>query len=272
MVAAGVALALAAGCGGGGTPENGRARYRADGTVLEAPGRGAMLCFGVDMSLPPGCSGPPITNWDWNAVGGEQSAQGVTWGDYRVVGTWDGRSFTLVEPPTARPPAAPARDVGPDSPCDPGEAGWRAPEPARATPEHLERAVALARSQPDLAGVWIDDPSRPRADGTMRHGDLVLNTAFTGDIERHTERLRAVWGGALCVPRHERTLAELQAVIGRLGTEDAQREFGVLRAAVHEPANVVEVGVILATPELQAALDARFGHGVVRAEGALQPV
>ncbi len=65
------------------------------GTVLQKDDEEAQLCLGaVAESYPPQCSGPEIVGWDWDAVDGEESASGVTWGAYAVTGTWDGTVFT----------------------------------------------------------------------------------------------------------------------------------------------------------------------------------
>lgn len=70
----------------------------AQGTVLQPDGEPAMLCLGaVAESYPPQCSGPELAGWDWTAVGGEESASGVTWGAYALTGTWDGERFTATE-------------------------------------------------------------------------------------------------------------------------------------------------------------------------------
>jgi hypothetical protein len=62
--------------------------YEASATVLDDGRRGPMLCLGMILtSLPPQCGDVPIANWDWNAVEGEHSQAGTTWGDYHVVGT-----------------------------------------------------------------------------------------------------------------------------------------------------------------------------------------
>lgn len=64
------------------------------GTVLQKDDEAPQLCLGaVAESYPPQCSGPEITGWDWNAVDGEETASGVTWGAYAVTGTWDGTVF-----------------------------------------------------------------------------------------------------------------------------------------------------------------------------------
>ena len=65
------------------------------GTVLQKDGEGAQLCLGaVAESYPPQCTGETLAGWDWDAVDGEESASGVTWGAYAVTGTWDGSVFT----------------------------------------------------------------------------------------------------------------------------------------------------------------------------------
>jgi len=66
----------------------------AQATVLQKDAEEPQLCLGtVAESYPPQCSGPEITGWDWDAVEGEESASGVTWGAYAVTGTWDGTTF-----------------------------------------------------------------------------------------------------------------------------------------------------------------------------------
>ena len=71
-------------------------------TVLEQrgetpfPKHGAMLCLGaMAMSYPPQCGDVPIANWNWDAVEGEEKASGASWGQYHVVGTYDGEIFTV---------------------------------------------------------------------------------------------------------------------------------------------------------------------------------
>jgi len=65
------------------------------GTVLQKDGEEPQFCLGgVAESYPPQCGGPEIVGWDWDAVDGEESASGVTWGAYALTGTWDGTVFT----------------------------------------------------------------------------------------------------------------------------------------------------------------------------------
>lgn len=72
----------------------------ATATVLQRTAdQSAMLCAGaIADSLPPQCGGPAIAGWDWDAVDDEETVNGVTWGEYELVGTWDGTTFTLTRP------------------------------------------------------------------------------------------------------------------------------------------------------------------------------
>jgi hypothetical protein len=76
-------------------------RFDIIATVLETAGRGAQVCTGgVEYSRPPQCSGRPIAGWSWGDVDGEQSVSGTTWGEYHLIGTWNGEQVTLTELPT----------------------------------------------------------------------------------------------------------------------------------------------------------------------------
>ena len=107
--------------------------YEADMTVLEQRGgtfskHGPMLCLGaMAMSYPPQCGDVPIANWDWDAVEGEEKASGASWGQYHVVGTYDGETFTVtkVGPYEDHPPTF-GNEVDFSSPCQAPEGGGRA--------------------------------------------------------------------------------------------------------------------------------------------------
>lgn len=238
-------------------------RYQASATVLEAPGEKPQLCLGVVLtSLPPQCGGPEIVNWMWSAVSDEASANGVTWGEYHVVGTFDGERFTLTEPPGPYRTASAPPDLF-ASPCPEPSGGWTRPDPSRAGGDEQTKAIDHARTQPDFAGVWIDQ------NGT---GPTILNVKFTGDLERHEREIRAIWGGALCVSKAERTLHELRSI--QNDVQNRMREFGLtmLSAGVNELDNVVALEVVVEHDDTQQRLDKRYGKGVVRIDARLQPV
>ncbi|WP_433222306.1 hypothetical protein [Microtetraspora malaysiensis] len=256
-------------------------RYQADATVLSNPQHGPQLCAFVAQSLPPQCDGPDIIGWDWNGV--QHSAQnGVRWGEYHVVGTWDGKSLTLTEPPrSARQHSDAPRDRSRfTTPCPKPVRGWRPVDPAKATDRAMEAALARAQKLPGYAGSWLDQSYLEEIDGydskdrryVERYANdpkrLVLNLMFTGDLAARESAIREVWGGALCLSRAERTEAELRAL-----QERAMKETkGAQSASVDERADRVEIGVWVVTPELQREIDEKYGEGLVVLEGFLKPV
>lgn len=244
--------------------------YEANTTVLESPDHGPELCFGgVADSLPPQCGGVPIEGWDWQLVEGEESLAGTTWGDFRVMGTYDGERFTLVE-------AGPYRAQGPDDhditvPCPEPAGGWSAPDPERATEADLRRVMRAAEAEPDSAGFWIDYVHQT-SESTPPEETIAV-AAFTGDLERHERELRELWGGPLCLVEHERTMDELLRAQRELGG-DIRRELGlqVTWSGTFVVENVVDVGVVVAPEEVGRAVDERYGEGAVRLVPGLVPV
>lgn len=259
-------------------PAPGDQVYEGDGTVLESGEHGPQLCLGgIATSYPPQCGGPDIAGWAWDAVEGEESASGTTWGSYHVIGTYAEGTFTLTEPVTAAQPPADDPDDATDfsSPCPEPAGGWVVVDPATATAEAQQAAAEHAAEQRDFAGMWIDHSINPALADGLDPGEealaddptkLVLNARFTGDLERHERELRALWGGALCVSGAQRTEAELAAIQAELASE-----AGMLWSSTDVVHNRVELGVIV-DDGMQAALDARYGHGVVRVVPALRPM
>ncbi|MEV1130586.1 hypothetical protein [Agromyces sp. NPDC049794] len=104
------ALLMLAGCAGQGggaatddawapTPPPLPAEATAVGTVLEKDGTPELCLGAIAESYPPQCGGPEVIGWDWDAVEGEETAAGVTWGAYAVWGDWDGETFTITREP-----------------------------------------------------------------------------------------------------------------------------------------------------------------------------
>lgn len=253
--------------------------YEATATVLQAPGDVPRLCHNVMDSYPPQCHGPELVGWDWDAVDAE-SANGTTWGEYHVVGTWDGERFTLVEPAQPADPALSHAAAEPDfsSACPEPAGGWRPVDPAKATFEAQEAALARAAEAPDYAGAWLDqsyldelavDRDDPAAMEEVANDPTraVLNLAFTGDLAEREQWIREVWGGPLCLSQAERTLQELFDIQRRVH-EDLPDVF---TSGVDETRNVVTVTVMVVTPELQREVEQRYGEAVVL-DGWLKPV
>ena len=248
-------------------------RFAVTATVLESPEHGPQLCSAVAESYPPQCNGPDIVGWDWSTVPAE-SVAGTTWGEYRLVGTFDGERFTLTEPATvAEPGDAPAWTLEPDftPPCDEPADGWVAADPATATAEALQEAFARASAISTYAGGWINQPDDD-PDQTPDQTDpsrTVLVLRFTGDgLEEHAQQIREVWGGPLCVASAQRTEAELFDLQQRASADLP----GLVSSAVDVVRNAVNVTLLRATTDQQAAFDAEYGDGLVVLFGMLEPI
>jgi hypothetical protein len=255
---------------GPGASPSAEQRYEADATVLQADGP-ARLCLGsIADSLPPQCGDVPIVGWSWDDVEGEQRVNGVIWGDYHVVGTYDGAVFTVLDVSARETPAPDPGDPF-AAPCPTPEGGWVAVNPDQASEKDRIEAMRLAQDEPDFAGIWIDY----LADGLNEEdpGPYVLNVAFTGDIDRHEVELRAVWGGPLCVVQFERTYRELLSIQEDLsGGAAAALGLLLLWSATDEVTNRVEIGVVLSGAEEEADLEATYGNGAISVDSALRPI
>jgi hypothetical protein len=248
-------------------------RYRATATVLETAGGEPRLCLGaIATSLPPQCGDVPIGNWDWGAVAGERRRSGVLWGEYSVVGTFDGASFTVLHARRSQGPEAPSDDHFPiETPCNEPDGGWVAVDPTRATDADLQAAKRWAEAQHDFAGVWIDHFRR--SSKSEHPGPFVLNVAFTGELDERWSKLRALWGGPLCVVRYQRTYQELRRIQNELADGvAADVGFQLLWSSTDVVYNQVEIGVVVAGEGGRKALEGLYGAGAVRISPALEPV
>jgi hypothetical protein len=248
------------------------------GLVLESPGHGPQFCLGaILLSLPPQGGGPEIPNWDWAAVTGHTRLNGTTWGSYTLVGTYDGRAFTMTRPPSSRAEPEALAPIDPDhdplrTPCPVPLGGWRVLDPVRTTDESMERTLDAARGLAGYAGAWVDQSVNPAArrsdeDSALLMNDpekLIINVAVTGDTAAAEAELREIWGGALCVSSARHTEGELRRVLDEVtGTP------GALGAGCGH--DRVDLEVIQDDGSLQRELDDRFGPGLVVVTSALRP-
>lgn len=257
--------------------------YEADTVVLEQragsghPTHGPMLCLGAQAdSYPPQCGSVPIANWDWDAVEGEEKASGASWGQYHVVGTYDGETFTVTDvlPYEDHPPNF-WSEVDFSSPCQEPEGGWVLPDPEQALQQDASGANAYAQRQPDVVTSWVTHIKPGKLTGAVDEFDpVIFNAVFTGNLERHEAEIRKRWRGPICIvagegpTKRELIRIRVQAeayVTGELGLQ-------MLGSDCCGVAHVIEIGVV-ADPEGvgQAALDARW-PGIVFLYPALRPV
>ncbi|MGA4993883.1 hypothetical protein [Nonomuraea bangladeshensis] len=248
-------------------------------SVLESPGHGSQMCAAMQESLPPQCGGPDIVGWDWSKVQHE-SVQGAKWGQYRVVGTWDGSRLTLTEPPGAAVQGR-LEEHRLNSPCPVPEGGWRPADPAKATQEALQATQQRLENEETVGGVWLDQSyldSIPGYDGSKREWaekyandptKLVLNVKFTGDLAGREAWIRESWGGVLCVSQAQRSLETLRQIQEFVGDDLGQR---ITSTSVDIMKEQVVVGVWVAGEELQQRLEDKYGEGVVLQQAVLKPV
>jgi hypothetical protein len=126
------------------------------GTVLQKEGEDAQFCLGAVMeSYPPQCSGPVIVGWEWPDDGMFESASGVTWGTYAVVGTWDGVEFTPTQPPIPLALYDPMVQ-DPDPRADPANAGDNSADLLTRVQDELTAwtEVTVLSSYSDNGYVW----------------------------------------------------------------------------------------------------------------------
>jgi hypothetical protein len=253
-------------------------RYQVTATVLQSREHGPELCLDIVLtSFPPQCGGVPVTNWRWDQVEGEQAVSGTTWGLFRLVGTYDGASFTVVRaeraPQTPQPSHAEQFKNEPKSPCPQPKGGWEVPDPARRSERYLETVSRAARAQPDFAGLWLSYLEPMGNNVAEQPGEFVLNVAFTGDLARHRTELRPQWGGRLCVTRQQRSYHQLLRIQRELqGAAAADLGVQVLDTGIDEYANAVDLRVVVLDAQARKAIDQRYGAGAVQATAALTPV
>jgi hypothetical protein len=274
-----VSGALLTGCAGTAAPAppptdgGAEQRYAVSTTVLESPDHGPQLCLGgVAESYPPQCGGPDVVGLDWAEVDGEESANGTTWGTYGLVGTWDGGTLTLTEPPGS--PESVPRPEGPpetefSTPCDAPEGGWAVVDETLAGEEHRGAAVNYANEQPDFGAAWLD---RDASFAGARPDDVnagVLTFSFTGDLQPHETELRRRYGGPLCVVEAEHSQAELVELQAAVQDELPGVALGSNADAVR---GVVEVMVPVVDDDVLQRIAAVDPDGLVRAHGMLVPV
>jgi hypothetical protein len=219
-------------------------------TVLD-DGDGPELCLGaVAESYPPQCGGPKLDGFDFGDVGAE-TASGVTWGSYALVGTFDGTTFTVTDATPAAlydPMAEPPVD-GLDAACSvPGGSGV-----GRTSPEDMDATLAAATALPGYATSWLS-------------GDTI-NVAVTEDAAGAEATLRRTWDGGLCVTTVERTDADLTAI-----NTELQAALGdqLLTSGSTAP-DTLDAHVVFDDGSIQDWADATWGEGLVRVTSALVP-
>lgn len=234
--------------------------YEAVGLVLESRDGDVGLCLGGVMeSLPPQCEGIPLEGWDWDAVSGEETAAGVTWGDFRVTGYYDGETFTLDGAGPIPSPEPPPEEDRYATPCTEPPDGWEVTDPERMSVEDTGRVSESLVDDPEHAALWVDRTG----------GSVILNAAFTGSLDRHEAEIRKLWGGPLCMIERGRSHKELAAIQRELSNDP---RVEVLWSDIDQVKGQVLLSVVAMDDAMRVELEERYGAGAVKVMESLHPV
>jgi hypothetical protein len=141
----------------------------------------------------------------------------------------------------------------------------------------MDKTFRKARRLDGYAGSWLDQSINPASSSTdMDDAELmndpeklIINVAVTRHVASAERKLRAIWGGALCVSLARHTEDELEAV--RDAVLDQCLETGNL-LSISAGHDHVDVEVIFDDGSLQQDLDRSYGDGLVVVRSALRPL
>ncbi len=242
------------------------------GTVID-DGQALLCPSGVMTSLPPQCEGVPVLGLDWSTVEGVETAGGVRWADFTLVGTYDGSVFELTRPPEPPPVGGEETPFSTPLPCDEPEGGWQIINAA--TADRDGAAVGYARAQPEFMGNWSHRLPAEAAAYSVKV------FTFTGKLAEHEQAIRDIYGGPVCVSLAHRSLAELEAIRSRVKEVIVSPEAeaagiylsnGGYGDTIDVLTGQIEFYVLAAEAGAQGWLDAQFGQGTVTLQGRLQRV
>lgn len=121
---------------------------------------------------------------------------------YVLVGTFDGKTFTLTGPAVVddRSVKRPTY-VSPEltTPCPEPSGGWRPVDPAKATNPAFEATSKRAGAESGFGGLWIDqqylDDKTAETEAANDPARFIVNVTTTGDVAAMERKLREIWGG-----------------------------------------------------------------------------
>lgn len=248
----------------------GQQEYFGSGTVLENKLHGPQLCLGaVGMSLPVQCGGPDIANWDWTRIAPATAIGDSKDGSYVVHGIYVDGDFTLTRPPIdsakfkGELPSTeePERDFA--TPCPEPAEGWFPKSRQKLDEYAMDRAAPFAEKIPGYSELWLDQSNNEGTENDPNR--VILNVRVTKDVKEAETAMRAVWKGALCVSKAERTEAELR----RIQNETQHMAKGLMLTSSSGDDHVAVSVILDDGGRLQKAFDGTYGAGVVRVRSAL---
>ncbi|MDR7252369.1 hypothetical protein J2X46_001345 [Nocardioides sp. BE266] len=227
-------------------------------------GSGPMACRNgnwQDLS-PPACQEFAITGWDWDPAWDFEEKDGVRWGTFQMVGTFDGETFAVDE--VSQPEPEPYESDF-EIPCPTPDGGWQVADPSRTTQDAMLGLGNVAEDIPGFAMVAVSTSAgQPGPRDPM---DAVVSLYVAGDPAAAEEIVREWWGGMLCVTQVEHSHDELEKVQMALLDIPGMNEVGSGNTD-----NQVDLVVLNDDGSIQQWVDQEFGEGVVVVESNLRPV
>ncbi len=256
------------------------------GLVIDE-GNGPVLCgMGILTSDPPQCEGIPIVGLDWDTVDHELKS-GTRFGDLTLIGNTDYDTFTLSEP-AFNINYFKARQTGEDAsesestppPCPEPEGGWWSDttDGTRVGSQDYNEAIDVVNRR-ELIDIDIYEPDEARPDHVnvspsdtgWTPGVLVIRMpAVRPDDE---ERIRASWGGPLCLVAEDApTIRDLDRLVDEIFDRWTELVSPHPGAALYRDGDKISVVMNVATVEAQERLDAEYGPGLVEVSGRFWPI
>lgn len=239
--------------------------------VVDA-GNGPRLCL-ISTADRSTCEGPAVVGLDWAQIPWAQRDGTVTSARMLLVGQWDtpSQSFVVGSPPTdgslheaSSPELRPIWNEGTTDPgpsCPAPANGW--PAIANVNERSKDDAAVWLNGRSDIAAVWQSWIGEPP--------NFVLNVrvAEGGDLAAVETGVRERFAGNLCLTTGGASRESLRDSLSRLTADSTDRNIAA--ASVLEIPGRIRLVVWFAPPDLQAAMDAEFGPGVVEIVQLLEP-
>lgn len=156
----------------------------------------------------------------------------------------------------------------PRSPCPEPDGGWVVVDASKVNFAARDAALELARSVPEYAGGWVSGQYGEAVEEDTDPASVIVNLKFTGDLDGKEDRIRQVWGGALCVAPARYSESDLLAIQRRV-FEDFD---GMYTSWVDIFTNQVEAELYLVTDDMRRRADELYGPGAVAMTSWLQPI
>lgn len=275
------------------------------GFVQQSPTHEPTLCYPVRTGFEERCWGIPITNWEWEKVGGKYDGTHATESrNYVLIGTWADGKLTLTEDPILekeytgpRPEETWGNKPPHDPPCKAAPGAWaqkhfpdwsptsfwdKYPElgnPGMNPNAPKEVESERVKTLPHVVSAWTRplDPQTGKVvdEEPKRDSYEVLSVGVAGSTHKARRQLSKIYSGPLCVVnsrvRRDR-LNEIPDEIHNFLTANPEFQKYAMPVANVNHAHI-ELDVMYDDGGLQKTMDKKYGKGLVFVRStALHPI